>query len=224
MTTIAVMQPYFFPYAGYFRLFAAADAFVILDCVQLPRPGWVHRNRFANANGELDWLTLPLAKAPYTTRIKDLQFRPEASSTMEAAIRRFPLLRDAHSARNPLMQRVVQIPGHDVTAYLEGLLADVTVSLGIAKPMIRSSTLDLDPNLRGQERVLAIVKRLGGTRYVNAPGGRHLYDHAAFARSSIELKFLAPYGASMESVLSRLLTEPRDAVSMEIKRETVLLD
>jgi hypothetical protein len=39
------MQPYFVPYAGYFRLFAASDLFVIYDCVQFPRRGWVHRNR-----------------------------------------------------------------------------------------------------------------------------------------------------------------------------------
>ena len=58
-TTIAVMQPYFVPYAGYFRLFAATDLFVIYDCVQFPRRGWVHRNQLPGANGQPNWLTLP---------------------------------------------------------------------------------------------------------------------------------------------------------------------
>ena len=224
MTTIAVMQPYFFPYAGYFRLFTAADAFVILDCVQLPRPGWVHRNRFVKANGELDWLTLPLAKATYTTKIQDLRFRQDAKNTLEAALRRFPLLNEAHEAGQPLVERALQISDNDVTSYLHGLLADVTRVLRLEKPMLRSSTLGLDPNLHGQDRVLEIVKLLGGTRYVNAPGGRHLYDHAAFGRSGVELTFLTPYGAGMDSILTRLLTEPAALISAEIRRETLLVD
>ena len=60
--TFAVMQPYFFPYAGYFRLFAASDLFVIYDCVQFPRRGWVHRNLLPDASGSERWLTLPLEK------------------------------------------------------------------------------------------------------------------------------------------------------------------
>ena len=80
MTTVAVMQPYFMPYAGYFRLFAAADVFVLFDCVQFPRRGWVHRNRFATAAGHLDWLTLPLLKCPRETRIDELAFAPASGS------------------------------------------------------------------------------------------------------------------------------------------------
>ena len=58
--TVAIMQPYFAPYAGYFRLLATTDLFVVYDCVQFPRRGWVHRNQLPDAAGKLDWLTLPL--------------------------------------------------------------------------------------------------------------------------------------------------------------------
>ena len=224
MNTIAVMQPYFFPYAGYFRLFAAADTFVILDCVQLPRPGWVHRNRFENAEGRADWLTLPLEKAPYTTPIKDLRLRPETRSVLEASFRRFPVLRDALKAKHPLVARVLDVPAPDLTNYLSGLLEHVTQLLGLSKPMIRSSALGLDPELHGQDRVLAIVKALAGTHYVNAPGGRHLYDDGSFARSGVRLQFLSEYGGSMKSMLSRLLTEPAHALREEIVRESILVN
>ena len=218
------MQPYFFPYAGYFRLFAAADTFVILDCVQLPRPGWVHRNRFEKANGELDWLTLPLAKAPYTTRIKDLRFRADAKKSLETSLRRFPLLNHAYETGDTLVKTALHISSDDVTAHLHCLLAEVTRRLFLDKPMVRSSTLGLPPHLSGQDRVLAIVENLGGTRYVNASGGRALYDRAAFTRRGIELQFLAPYAGSMSSVLSRLLTEPPGGIADEIARETILQD
>src|SRR5215207_8721062 len=90
--TVAIMQPYFIPYAGYFRLFAASDLFVIYDCVQFPRRGWVHRNRLPDATGQESWLTLPLAKAPRDVRIRDLRFSADADQILADRMRRIPLL------------------------------------------------------------------------------------------------------------------------------------
>src|SRR4051794_18580959 len=89
--TIAVMQPYFMPYAGYFRLFQASDPFVIYDCVQFPRRGWVHRNRLADARGVNRWLTLPLAKAPRDVLIRDLRFPANARDLLAERLRPFNL-------------------------------------------------------------------------------------------------------------------------------------
>src|SRR6478736_5469653 len=90
--TVAIMQPYFIPYAGYFRLFAATDLFVIYDCVQFPRRGWVHRNQLPGADGVSRWLTLPLEHAERDTLIKDLKFRPDARGILEGDAHRFPAL------------------------------------------------------------------------------------------------------------------------------------
>src|SRR3954454_12209438 len=75
---VAVMQPYFFPYAGDFRLFAAVDEFVIFDCVQFPRRGRLHRTEVAGTSDAPEWLTLPLARQPRDVRIADLSFAPDA--------------------------------------------------------------------------------------------------------------------------------------------------
>ncbi|HET9097633.1 MAG TPA: WbqC family protein [Candidatus Baltobacteraceae bacterium] len=224
MTTIAVMQPYFFPYAGYFRLFTAADTVVMFDCVQFPRRGWVHRNRFADAHGNLDWLTLPLVKADRDARIDELRLPPDVRGRLETAMRRFPVLERALKGEHPLISRALDFPSDDAAGYLCGLVRDVTSMLNISKPMIRSSTLHIDPALRAGDRVLAIVKALGGTRYVNPPGGRDLYDRGSFAHAGVELCFLPPYGAGSGSILSRLLTEPPQAISREIERETALVE
>ena len=90
MTTVAVMQPYFFPYAGYFRLFAGCDVFALFDCVQFPRRGWVRRNRLHDANGNLSWLTLPLSKSARETKICDLRFTDDALATFQKQWTRFP--------------------------------------------------------------------------------------------------------------------------------------
>src|ERR1700680_3840117 len=90
--SVAIMQPYFIPYAGYFRLFAASDLFVIYDCVQFPRRGWVHRNRLVDASGTQRWLTLAIAKGPRGTLIRDLRFSIVAGHVLARCMRSFPLL------------------------------------------------------------------------------------------------------------------------------------
>jgi hypothetical protein len=223
VTTIAVIQPYFFPYAGYFRLFTGSDTVVMFDCVQFPRRGWVHRNRFALASGEMDWLTLPLVKADRDSRIDELRFPEHARGRLAAAMRRFPLLDKAVRSRTPIIETALALPADDVAAYLCGLVQTVATALGASRRTVRSSTLRIDPELRGQDRVIAIVKELGGDRYVNPSGGRDLYDPQAFSRSGIELRFLTPYQGSMESILSRLLAETPEEIAAEISRETILV-
>src|SRR3982074_2309631 len=90
--TVAIMQPYFLPCAGYFRLFAASDLFVVYDCVQFPRRGWVHRNRFVDASGATRWLTLPLARAPGDALIRHLKFPADAAQSLAERLRPFLLL------------------------------------------------------------------------------------------------------------------------------------
>jgi len=92
--TVAIMQPYFIPYAGYFRLFAASDLFVVYDCVQFPRRGWVHRNRLVDRNGALRWLTLPLRSAPQDVLIRDLQFASDAQMLVTQRLRPFDVAAD----------------------------------------------------------------------------------------------------------------------------------
>lgn len=223
MTTVAVIQPYFVPYAGYFRLFTGADVVVMFDCVQFPRRGWVHRNRFALASGEPDWLTLPIAKAERSVAIADLRFADDARTRLSVAMRRFPLLAKAQREGNRIVERLLDLGGDDVARYLCDLVRDVTIRLGIERPMLRSSALGIAPELRAADRVIGVVKAAGGTRYVNPSGGRSLYDRAAFEAAGIELRFLTPHDGSMESILTRLLSESPMAISSEIARETVLI-
>jgi hypothetical protein len=223
VTTVAVIQPYFFPYAGYFRLFTAADAVVMFDCVQFPRRGWVHRNRFATSGGEPDWLTLPLEKAPRDARIADLRFAADARTRLEGQLLRFPDLERARRSHEPLVERMLRVEGQTVAEYLIDLVARVTAALGIERPLLRSSDFGLPPDLHAQSRVIAAVKAAGGTRYVNPSGGRELYDSASFWQSGIDLGFLTPYEGSYSSVLTRLLAEAPDAIASEIRRETVVV-
>ena len=90
---IAVMQPYFFPYYGYFNLLNKVDHCVFLDNVQFNRRGWIHRNRLYNSNNELKWLTLPLIKKIRAgTLISDLEFSPQGIVGFQKQKNKFPRL------------------------------------------------------------------------------------------------------------------------------------
>ena len=217
-----MIQPYFVPYAGYFRLFAAADVVVMFDCVQFPRRGWVHRNRLPLASGELDWLTLPIAKASRDARICDITFTADAPARLTAAVPRFPVLDRALRAHDATLERIVQPGSGDVTVYLIDLLNDFTTRLGLERPIVRSSSLPIAPDLHAQDRVITILQQLAATSYVNPSGGRELYDRSAFSAAGIELGFLAPYGGSMESILGRVLDGSASEIAEEIRRETIV--
>jgi hypothetical protein len=218
--TVAIMQPYFIPYPGYFRLLAGSDLFVIYDCVQFPRRGWLHRNQLRTTAGATDWLTLPLQKAPRDVLIRDLRFRPDAESEMQAQVRHFPALTAPlpHAVR--LVEALCAVRGAPVD-YIVDLLRLAAELLEIPWRVFRSSELALPPELRAQDRVLAIAKACGATHYLNPPGGRALYQSAAFSAEGIELSFLNDHVGSYDSIAQRLATEDPQAVAAEVRANTV---
>lgn len=209
------MQPYFVPYAGYFRLLAASDLFVIYDCVQFPRRGWVHRNQLPDARGRAAWLTLPLAKAPQEVLIRDLAFPDAAEAALTERLRPFPLPAERSEAFAALMASLSVIDRPPVD-YLIATLERTAQALRLPWRVLRSSSLAIPPELRGQERILEIARQLGARRYVNASGGHALYDRKAFDAAGIELRFLTPYAGPNWSVLWRLASEDAAALTEDI--------
>ena len=214
--SIAVMQPYLYPYAGYFRLFTAAERFVVFDCVQFPRRGRVHRAEVTGPGGRVEWLTLPLARQPRETLIRDLAFASDARVRFDAELRRLPWLA---AARGEAAERLRAHLGGPLESVCDFLVSGLDVAcdlLGLPGPALRSSSLRIDPVLRGEARILEIVTRLGATRYVNAPGGRALYDPATFAGRGVELQFLPPFDGRVYHMLPALLAGERDAIRDEV--------
>lgn len=216
--TIAIMQPYFIPYAGYFRLFQASDLFVIYDCVQFPRRGWVHRNRLLDARGTARWLTLPLAKAPRDVLIRDLSFPSNAPELLAERLRPFNLVTENRDVQEILLT-MRDVSGSPVP-YLERLLEQIVRHLALPWRIIRSSALGIPAALRGQERILEIARQLGATRYVNSPGGTDLYDVDAFAEAGVQLHFLTPYPGPSCSILTRMIAEEREELGNDIRTTT----
>lgn len=216
MTTIAVMQPYFLPYAGYFRLMCRVDAFVVLDTVQFPRRGWVHRNRLLTRGGCLDWLTLPLARAALNESIANMHFHDDVETLWSERLQRFPAAVVPSADAAPLAAAVAHPQGR-VAAFLVNSLEISRRMLGFTTPMVKMPDLDLSTSADAQERILAICRALGADDYVNLPGGRPYYDPQIFARHGIRLRFLPDYRSDMSSILQRLSDTPAALLRSEIE-------
>lgn len=209
------MQPYFIPYAGFFRLFHEVDLFIIYDDAQLPYPGYVHRNKLTNRRGELDWLTIPLRHKPLNTEIRNIEFAESVAEKWQKARGKFKVF-----DQRPLpflTQNVALMTVHGTP--IEFILDTLNITLDILDlkcPTVKSSRYKWSMFNRGQDRVIEMCKKFKATEYVNATGGLQLYDPAVFEEAGIELKVLKPYQGSKVSILERLAYEDRRSVREEI--------
>lgn len=202
---VAIMQPYFFPYGGYFRLLSETDLFVIYDCVQFPREGRVHRAQVPGPHGTEEWLTLPLQPAPLQTPIAGQRFHPNAAQLWAARTKRFPWYGANKTPQADALRALLNNFDQPLVDYLESGLRHACAALGITTPILRSTTLDIPPDLRGQSRVIATAQAVGATHYLNAPGGRALYDAPSFATHGLKLEFLPPYTGPLQHLLPAML-------------------
>jgi hypothetical protein len=189
---IALMQPYFFPYIGYFQLMAACDLFVVHDDVQYVKEGWVNRNRIL-VNGAAGWITLPVKAAAHDLRISEREYLLHDRSTLRMPARIAGVYRGAPYLQRtmPLVEEILSFPESSVAAFNTNLLRRVAAHVDIVTPITLSSQLVKDDALGGEERVLNICQRLDASSYVNAIGGRALYSRRAFSQRHIELMFLS---------------------------------
>jgi hypothetical protein len=219
------MQPYFFPYAGYYRLLAAADVFLIFDCVQFIRRGRIHRCEVPGPVGP-EWLTLPLSAAPRETTIDRILLAPCARRVLDERLNRFDWIRTARGPSAEALRSCLDVPldGRPLVDFLEDTLRRTASLLGFGARIARTSSLALDAGLRAQSRVIAAARAIGATHYVNPPGGSALYDAPSFASAGLKLQFLVPYDGRFRYMLPALLQQPVHDVRDDILQTTVLRD
>ncbi|CAA2105229.1 hypothetical protein MBUL_03088 [Methylobacterium bullatum] len=219
---VAIMQPYLFPYIGYFQLIAAVDQFVVYDTVKYTKKGWINRNRFLR-DGEPVVFTLPLHKDSDHLDIRERRvaasFDPDRLCAQIAqAYRRAPHLDETMG----LVETVLRIESTNLFDHLRRALALTCAHLAIDTPVRTASEIEGVTDLRRQDRVLDICERLGASTYINPIGGTALYDPAAFAQRGIALRFLRSrpfaYGQANHpfvpwlSILDVLMFNPRSSL------------
>jgi hypothetical protein len=188
---LAIMQPYFFPYIGYWQLFHVADRFVVYDDVNYIKGGWVNRNRLL-INGRPGYITVPLQKSSPYRRICDIALHPapwwrgKLARMVENTYRKAPCFADVF----PVVENLIQHQANNLSEYLVHQLRTLAALMGITTEFVATSRQYQNSHLSGQVRVLDICRREQATTYVNVQGGQDLYDAGAFGSAGIELRFL----------------------------------
>ena len=209
------MQPYFFPYAGYFRLLAVADVFVFLDDVQFPRSGWVHRNKFEYKNSKTEWLTLPIVRSDRdSTQIRDLKYRFEDEHQF---LEKF----SSTKYLSEIPENLINFD-NNVVDDLVGQIKYVTEELGFSPTFRRSSEYPEFLSLTGQEKIIAICKNLGAKKYLNLSGGKTYYSEKDFEENNIELEILAPHEGRTISIIDSIHAEGVNSVRLEIRKNLII--
>jgi hypothetical protein len=187
---LAIMQPYFFPYIGYFQLISAVDTFVIYDNIKYTKKGWINRNRILRDGKEV-MFSLPLKKdsdyLDICERELSKDFNPDKLlSQFKGAYQRAPYFAQTF----PLVEQVVRYDDVNLFRFLHHSIVKLCEHLDIKTEVKISSELSVDDDLKGQDKVLSLCEALSAETYINAIGGLELYPKETFQKKGIELKFI----------------------------------
>lgn len=187
------MQPYLFPYLGYFQLINAVDVFVISDDVQYINRGWINRNQILVQHKPM-MFTFPVKKDSYSKYINDRYYNSEYFGPVKEKF----LASLYYTYKNTthfkdvfeLVQNILDYPDLNVSEFNRNSIRALCDYLGIDTGFVVSSHLEKNTDLKAQDAVIETNRVLGSDCYINPVGGRTLYSKDAFREHGIELQFI----------------------------------
>ncbi|MBD8082328.1 WbqC family protein [Chryseobacterium caseinilyticum] len=188
----AVMQPYIFPYLGYFQMINASDTFVFYDDVQFIKGGWINRNRIIVGN-QVKYFTIPLLKATPNKLINEIYIDTHSKDfknilkTINQSYKKSPYFTDVF----PLLEDTFAGTENRIGEMAINSIKNVSEYLGISTLFLKSSVEFKD--ITGLERTARLIEICNSTNadyYINAPGGRELYSKVDFLDKGISLQFI----------------------------------
>lgn len=192
---VGIMQPYIFPYLGYFQLINAVQEFVFYDDVNYIKKGWINRNNIL-CNGKANLFTVPLEKPSQNMLIKDTYIKRELYDDW------------VKKTLKMIHQSYFKAPFYnEVYPILENVFFDSKIEtisdLSILSIIETSKFLDLKTNFHlssisfsnskdfnRAERLVSITNKLKSTEYINSIGGIKLYNKPFFKKNQINLSFI----------------------------------
>ncbi len=192
---IAIHQPYLFPYIGYFQLIHAVDRFVFFDDVAFKKSGWINRNTLL-IRGVPRLFSVPLHHASSSTPINQTMMDERRFPVWRRKILGTLLQTYAASPQRrtviDLVEATLATGASDISTLAQRSVKLCCDYLDLKTPLLASSTSFPKASATGVARILEISRTAGAKTYVNAPGGRHLYDGKTFSEAGISLRFLRP--------------------------------
>lgn len=192
---IAIMQPYFFPYLGYFGLIKHTDQFILLDTVQYIRHGWIDRNRILKPDTGWQYIKVPIAKHSRDTIIKDIRIKNDQDwqSRILGQLQHYKKKAPFYDQVIGLVEKIVYKGNHSIVQLNQISLSGICSYLGINAEIQVFSDMNLtikNPKAP-DEWALNICKALPKVNdYWNPSGGMDFFDKKKYHNNSIGLKFI----------------------------------
>lgn len=189
---VGIMQPYFFPYLGYWQLMNAVDRYVVYDDVNFIKGGRINRNAIL-MNHEAHNINLILSGATPNKHINEVQVNTDSRlqekllRTLEMCYSKAPY----YAQVVPLLQSIIRQQESNLAQYLYQSFQTIGQYLGMKTELLMSSGLEKDCSLKAEKKVIAICKLLGADEYYNSVNGIPLYEphRDEFAQAGIKLCF-----------------------------------
>ena len=189
---LAIMQPYFMPYIGYFQLINSVDQFIIYDNIQYTKKGWINRNRIL-VNGKDQLITLPIKKdSDYLDVVK----RELSESWGKDKNKMINMIKSSYGKAPhfeetlELISKCLNNPEENLFKFIYDSIILINSYLDIKTPITISSTIDINHTLKSQDKVLSLCKAQNANVYINSIGGVELYDKETFKQNGIKLNFI----------------------------------
>ena len=185
------MQPYFFPYLGYFHLINLVDKWIVFDTVQYLRHSWGNRNRILHPNSGWQYITVPLVKHTRGTPIKEI-------ITSEKTDWRSRIIRQLDHYKNEALnfKETIQLVEDCLFVdeiYLSRLNTSIIdelckrLDITFNHCFLSEMNIEIGPIENPGDWALIISKSLGADEYINSPGGAHLFDRRKFEQAGIKI-------------------------------------
>ncbi len=224
---LGIMQPYFFPYIGYFQLINAVDAFVVFDDVNFIKKGWINRNNLL-VNNQAYLFTLPIKGMSQNRKINETELSIETNwkggllETIKQNYKKAPQFHEVY----PIIESSILSKINNIAQYNFVQIQTICEYLNIFTRFIPSSSVYNNSQLKGQERIIDICIKEKATCYLNPIGGTALYNKEAFDNHNIGLYFLKPIAFEYKqmnnsflpylSILDTLMFVDRDKIKNEL--------
>ena len=192
---LALMQPYLFPYAGYFGLIDAVDVFVLFDNVQYQRRGWMHRNRIQHPADGWRYVGVPVVKAPQQTAIRDIQLKAGWRESLWEPVSRAYRGRAEHADEMlTWLSGVLDMDTDSLHELNAHTLQQTAAQLGLRCRFASATDIELhrDPALPLWDWARAACGHFEASVYLNPPGGESMYPPEPFRERGLGLGFIQP--------------------------------
>lgn len=192
---VAIMQPYVFPYIGYFQLIKVVDVFVFYDDVNFIKQGWVNRNKILVSGKEFVF-TIPLKDASSFVTIRETQineslyikWKDKFLRTLEQSYKKAPYFEKVFA----LITEILMKNNGSISELAIESIIKISAYLDLRTLFEYSSVKYEDTKgLDRESRLVEIIKRKNAANYINPIGGQQLYNKISFAKQGIQLSFIS---------------------------------